>query len=273
MFGSMHVATIRDIPIKLHLSMVVVMFLFVSQLGIPGIPTAILLFGSVLLHELGHALVAQREGIPIASIELHLLGGTAMMSRPAARPSQEVRIALAGPLVSFLLAGCGLLTMTLLGGTPSLVPSLRAIDLAAYFTLANFGIGLFNLVPALPMDGGRVLRALLTKRQGALRATRIAARVSKVLALGFIVAGLYLGAWTLAMIGVAVVMLAYREEQVAAMQDALQSVRRASIPFLEDLEPLDGRFQPADGPADGPDRPWDRFDRSRWGSHPPGDDR
>ena len=150
-------------------------------------------FASVLLHELGHALTARLFGVPTRRIVLSPLGGVAQLEGGLLRPREELYVALAGPLVSFILAGAAF-TLAALAGPWS--P-------AAFFTnlaWANLMLAAFNMLPAFPMDGGRVLRALLAARLGLGRGTAIAARVGRIAALLLIAAGL-LWTPTLALIG------------------------------------------------------------------------
>jgi Zn-dependent protease len=196
-----------------------------------GIPAGIILFGSVLLHELGHSVVAQRYGIRIASIELHLLGGMAMMTEMPRTPKQEIRIAAAGPLVSFLLGGAFLLLALGTGASFELVAP-RAVDLLAYAAAVNLAMGIFNLVPALPMDGGRIFRAVLQQRLGRLRATRTAATVSRAFGWIFIIVGVFYGPISLAFVG-GLLFLMVRAEERFAEQDSMLRMRYRflDVPF------------------------------------------
>ncbi len=214
MFGSIQIATVRNIPLRIHFTLLILFGLFVYHLGPLGVPAALLLFTSTFLHELGHAVVAQRCGIPISSIELHLLGGTALMQSPK-RPTQELAIALAGPLVSLALGLLGVVASYALG--LRLGPPVALIDLVPYFAAVNLGMAIFNLLPALPMDGGRVLRALLSLKRDPLVATRMAARVSRVIALAFVLLGATQGGWTLVLFGVVIFWLAGREVRAAEL--------------------------------------------------------
>ncbi|MEQ8273502.1 MAG: site-2 protease family protein [Deltaproteobacteria bacterium] len=220
MFGSLKVASIKGIPIRLHFSLLVIAVLLVVQFGWFGIPAGFLLFGSLLLHELGHALTAQRYGIPIAAINLNVLGGMALMKRPADTPKQEMVIAAAGPAVSFVL-GLFFVALTVLTGA-SLSPTPTALDLIAYGAVVNVMMGLFNLLPALPMDGGRIFRAGLSLRFGALKATNIAAWVSRVFAVIFIGLGLFIQAWSLMLIGFVLFVLVANEQRIARVQESLR---------------------------------------------------
>lgn len=134
-------------------------------------------FASVVAHELGHALTARSFGLATRQILLLPIGGVAQIEGAHMPPREETLVALAGPAVSFLLAGLFFALATLTG---DLAPD-NILGLLAW---ANAGLGLFNLLPAFPMDGGRVFRALLSARMGPLRATEIAAAVGKVAAFG-----------------------------------------------------------------------------------------
>jgi Zn-dependent protease len=188
----------------------------------------VLLFGSVLLHELGHAVIARRHGIQVTSIHLHLLGGAAMMVDMPREPRQEAIIAAAGPLVSFALAaGFGLLAVVTGASWPTLPGMGQAwIDLLSYAAVLNLGMALFNLVPALPMDGGRILRAVWAHHRGWLKATRASAKISRGFAVSFIGAGLAVGAWSLALIGGLLFFLVGAEER--AVEQRLQPPASAS---------------------------------------------
>jgi Zn-dependent protease len=142
-----------------------------------------LLFASIVLHELGHSLVARRYGIEIQEIDLWLLGGVAVMKEGPDHPKEELRFALAGPAVSVVIAALFALLALVLSGS-SLV-EIQAV--AEYQAVVNALIVGFNLLPALPLDGGRVARALLWQRTGdKARATIAAAAASGAFAWGFI---------------------------------------------------------------------------------------
>ncbi|MGZ4715226.1 MAG: site-2 protease family protein [Acidimicrobiales bacterium] len=155
-----------------------------------GAAAALLFFASLLTHELAHALVGRRKGVPVVSITLWLLGGVSQFQSEPASSDAELRIALAGPLTSLGLAlGFGALSAV---GSALHLPEL--ISGALFWLCAiNLMLGLFNLVPAYPLDGGRVLRAAVWTHDGdRLAATRTAARVGHVLAWALIALGLLL---------------------------------------------------------------------------------
>ena len=149
-----------------------------------GVITAVLFFASVLTHELGHSVVALREGVPVRSITLFIFGGVARIGREPPRAGAEFRIAIAGPLTSLGLAGAfGLLKLAL-----AFNPVLAAP--VTYLGRINLMLALFNLIPGFPLDGGRVLRAVLWGLGGSLRqATRWASAVGQGVAFLFILLG------------------------------------------------------------------------------------
>jgi Zn-dependent protease len=152
-----------------------------------GIATSLLFFGSVLLHELGHSVVALHYGIPVRSITLFIFGGVARIAREPGRPSQEFQIAIAGPVVSALL---GTLFYALGAGTRGVLEGISS--LGQWLGSINLALAAFNLIPGFPLDGGRVLRAVVWKYTGSFeRATKIAAGSGQAFAYAFIL----FGAW------------------------------------------------------------------------------
>ena len=177
---------------------VVISYLFQSSVtaAVPGIGRwaivvafiyALLLYGSVLLHELSHALVALRFGLPVRRITLHLLGGLSEIEEEPPTPWREFAVAAAGPALSLVLGGLGLVLAQALD--PHTVPGLLALGLA----WSNLLVGAFNLLPGLPLDGGRMLRSLVwAVTHTAHTGTVVAARAGQGLAVGVVVIGAYL---------------------------------------------------------------------------------
>lgn len=198
-----------DIRVRVHISWIAV-YAFVTyvlasgltmlprpQAYLVGAACALALFASVVVHELAHALVARRFGVRTDAITLFLFGGVALFDEEPATPRGDALIALAGPALSGLLAlvaTAGLIVLDRLAAGPRAeLPAL----LIAYLAVANAVLAIFNLIPAYPMDGGRVLRALLWRRSGDLRrATQLAAQVGIGFAGAFIVAGVVVVATT-----------------------------------------------------------------------------
>jgi Zn-dependent protease len=185
----------------------------VTHGGAAGVALAALLFASILAHELGHAVVARRLRVPIAGIDLHMFGGVAKMQAPPRSPNDEIAISIAGPIVSLALAGFFLL---LRGAAPVFASSTVVLWLAS----ANLALGVFNLLPALPLDGGRVFRALLAKRKGLVRGTELAVTVSRVLAVALGVLGALTNPWLIA-IAVLVWSMGSAELRAVTRHDAM----------------------------------------------------
>jgi Zn-dependent protease/CBS domain-containing protein len=157
-----------------------------------GLALILLLFLCVLLHEYGHALTARRYGINTRHITLLPIGGVALLESMPRDPRQEILVALAGPAVNVVIAA-GLYLLLAVAGGPGGLLNLQLGRSGVLQTLlaANVLLAVFNMLPAFPMDGGRVLRAVLSLRMGRLRATRAAASIGQVLAIGLGVLGLF----------------------------------------------------------------------------------
>ncbi|MBO2465631.1 site-2 protease family protein [Actinomadura violacea] len=151
---------------------------------------AVLLYGSVFVHELSHAVTARVLGLPVRSVTLHILGGETSIEREAATPGREFLIAFAGPLVNLVLAGLGLLAHAVLP-----LPDVALLLIDA-LTFANLLVGVFNLLPGLPLDGGRLVRALVWKATGHSRSGAIfAGWVGRGVAVACLIAGAYLATY------------------------------------------------------------------------------
>ncbi|MDR3620894.1 MAG: site-2 protease family protein [Paludisphaera borealis] len=218
----------RAAGIDVFLHPTFLLILFVPD-AVANLPLVIALFGCVLLHEFGHALTARRFGIGTVNITLYPIGGVARLMRMPRAPGAELLIALAGPAVNFAIAA-GLYTVLGLGGSAILG------DYASFFLLQlmamNLVLGGFNLIPAFPMDGGRVLRAVLSGWIGRGRATSFAASVGRALALGF---GIY-SLLTFNLIQVALAGFIYYAagvEEAGVLADERR--RRSPTPNEEDL--------------------------------------
>jgi Zn-dependent protease len=180
MFPAFRIGTLFGFPIRLNLSFLLLLgFVLIWMGGVAGVALALMAFGSVLLHELGHALMARHLRVGVSSIDLHFFGGAANMTDQPRTPGDEIAIAAAGPAVSFALGGLSL-GLGLLTGLP----------LVALLGKVNLAIGAFNLLPAFPSDGGRILRALLAPGRGLVRATDLAVKVGRVVCVALGLVGL-----------------------------------------------------------------------------------
>jgi Zn-dependent protease/CBS domain-containing protein len=203
-----------------------------------GILFILALFACVLLHELGHALAARRYGSPTRDITLLPIGGVARLERMPDRPAQELWVALAGPAVNLLIAA---LLLVWLLATRSFVP-LDTLGVASgsfveRLMIVNVFLVVFNMIPAFPMDGGRVLRALLARRMDYPRATRIAAGIGQGLALCFGVVGLFANPF-LVLIAVFVWFGAAQESAAVQVRSALCE-SRVGTAMITDYRSLD----------------------------------
>jgi Zn-dependent protease len=206
MFKSWRVGTLLGFPVEINMSFLLLLGLvLVAFGGLIGVLVVCLAFGSILLHELGHAVVARRLGVHVSGIELGFFGGAAKMVQLPRTANHELAIAAAGPAVSLILGGAGIGLGALLH-----VPVLAMIG------WINLVIAGFNLIPALPMDGGRILRALLTRRMDFVRATDVAVDVARVVAIGFVIAGL-MGAYQLLFLAPYLWLMGTRERMLARM--------------------------------------------------------
>jgi len=156
--------------------------------------TLVAFFGCVVLHELGHSFTAMHFGIGVRRILLMPIGGMAEFDAIPRQPARELLITLAGPAVNFVIAAALWLVVRSFGEELRLY-SVNGFIYQLYF--ANLVMGCFNLLPAFPMDGGRILRAILASRMAYLRATRWAATIGKFVCVGGIIAGLWYHQWLL----------------------------------------------------------------------------
>jgi Zn-dependent protease len=155
-----------------------------------GITSALLLFASVLLHELGHSVVARAYGIPVSCVTLFVFGGVARIAWGPSRPSIELKVALAGPLVSALISAAALMTSIALPVNGMV--SFMSVAIVRYLALVNIALLCFNLLPGFPLDGGRVLRALLWAwTNDRRRSTWIAGTMGIGLGLGLLALGIW----------------------------------------------------------------------------------
>ena len=253
---SWQIGRIFGIPLKVHISWFVVFawityglaetyFPFVltaarSEHWLLGISAALLLFASVVVHELGHSWVALRYHIPIAQITLFIFGGMAQIRREAPTPRAEFLIAIAGPIVSILVA-VGFGAIAALSGVAADV-----VAVAALLQQWNVMIALFNLVPGYPLDGGRVLRAGIWAWNGNFHsATRYASRAGQGVAVLLIFTGVYQsmgsavdGIWLL-LIGAFLYFAAHNSHRQAAFQETLAGLRLTDI-MTRDVVTLEG---------------------------------
>ncbi len=244
---SLRLGQVGETAVHVHLTFFLLL-LWVAVVGwqaggapgaVEGLLFILLVFLCVVLHEFGHVLVARRYGIRTPDITLLPIGGVASLERMPEKPSQELAVAVAGPLVNVVIAG---LLVVLLGARFELseVSELQAaqLSLAGRLAAVNVIIVLFNLIPAFPLDGGRMLRALLAMRLDRARATMLAARIGQGFAILFAVLGLF-GNPILLLIAVFIFFAAQAESGQEQMREAASGyrVRDAMISRYESLGP------------------------------------
>lgn len=201
--GSFRIARIAGINIEANVSWLVVVVLLAFSLAVTWFPSAaprqsaatywilgfiasLLLFASVLLHELAHSLVARARGLPVSSITLFIFGGVSNLQQEPQSPGVEFVMAIVGPLTSLVIGAVSLFLGLAIGHNSPLVSATLN-----YLGIANLLLGVFNLIPGFPLDGGRVLRSILWKATGSMqKATRWASLVGQAVAYLFILWGI-----------------------------------------------------------------------------------
>jgi Zn-dependent protease len=206
--------------------------------AIEGVGFIVAVFACVVLHEFGHATAARRYGIKTPKITLLPIGGVAELERLPEKPSEEIVVAVAGPLVNVVIAAFLILGLGATVGTEALTAMEDPkVEFVARLAAVNIWLVLFNLIPAFPMDGGRVLRALLATRYSRVRATQIAGTIGQFAAFAFGFIGLVVGNVLLIFVAIFVYLAATAETQAIGLQDAARAVnvRDAMITRFESL--------------------------------------
>ena len=250
---SIPVGRLFGIEIRIHLTFVFLLFVVWSMEAgaqdantvLHGLALVGIVFGSVVPHELGYDLVARGSGVPAKGIILLPIGGVTILDEANAVPDsanawvRDIRIAAAGPLVNLLIAGVAVLVLTaaIPGFSVTAKPLLHSSALYRSIVWVNVYLGLFNLLPAYPMDGGRVLRAIFSRRMDMVQATQRAIRIGNVFSILFMMVGILLVNWWLVMIGFFLFIGAQLEERSAVFQSVLQSVRLEEV-MLTDFATL-----------------------------------
>jgi Zn-dependent protease len=256
MAWSFKIFTLAGVPVRLHVTFLLLLVWLAALFWMRAGPSAaaegvlfiLLLFASVVLHEFGHVLAARRYGIATADVTLLPIGGVASIERIPEKPSQEIVIALAGPAVNVAIW----LVLMLIADVPAMTAEAARLDepgaaLLSRVASANLLLALFNMIPAFPMDGGRVLRALLATRFGFVRATRIAAGVGQALAVVFAFLGLF-GSPLLVLIAIFVFLAASAEASAVEARQLARGYRAcdAMITSFQSLGPTATAKEAAD---------------------------
>lgn len=238
---SINIGKIFGIKFKIHITFFLLLFfIFISVLNQRDFRSAILatlficaVFVCVLIHEIGHSLIARRFGNEAKSITLLPIGGVATMEEMPEKPSQEIAMSIVGPLINLAIAA---ILFLFVGhwtgvGAPNLYPdSVRSFF--AGLIGVNIMLAIFNLIPAFPMDGGRVLRGILATRMDYVRATSAAVTIGQGLAMLFILFGIFFN-WWLAIIGLFLYIGAGSEKQHVILKSLLHDVPASEVMVRE----------------------------------------
>ncbi|HEY8187660.1 MAG TPA: site-2 protease family protein [Pyrinomonadaceae bacterium] len=220
-----------------------------SVIWATAIVTALLFFTTLLLHELSHAAVARSRGLPVKSITLFALGGVAQIEKEASDAKTEFWMGIVGPITSIVIGAACLTLAWSLGWSPSREPRTPPMAVLQWLGYINIGLAVFNMVPGFPLDGGRVLRAIVWwVTRDASRSTRIAARVGQFIAFAFIIWGIlrffggagFGGLW-LTLIGWFLLEAARASYAQAEVADILRDIRVSDI-MTRDWPVVDGRM-------------------------------
>lgn len=250
MSWSLKLGRIFGIDIKIHLTFLLILVWGALNYGgsagpLYGVVVTLALFSLVLLHELGHSLAAIGYGIPVKDITLLPIGGVARLERMPEKPLHELVVALAGPLVNVILAIVLLPVITVLavlqGETVSLgmLTQPGLLGLLVFLLTANVSLAVFNMIPAFPLDGGRVLRATLGFFTDYQRATQTAVTVGRVIAVGLGLVAIFTGQIFLTLIAIFIFFAGGQEGQAVAARGLLRRVRvaQALTPHAVALSP------------------------------------
>lgn len=250
MKNSIKLLTIKGISVYLHFTFLIfiawILIMYVSSgMGWEQLLWLVmflfLVFASIILHEYGHALVAGQFGIGAKKITLYPIGGIASIEKLPENPKQELLISAAGPAVSFCLAGLLLLFAPQKLSAQSFTDYNGIINKENFlFSLGwlNAALAFFNLIPAFPMDGGRILRALLAFKYNYIKATAVAAAVGRVIAVVFILIGLISMNFMLSIIGLFVIAFAKAEEFYLQLKLLTKDIRLGET-LMYDYNSLD----------------------------------
>lgn len=209
---SFRIGSIMGIPVMVHMTFVLLLILIffagapiVGIGGLNGVLFVVLIFASVVFHELSHSIVARHFGIEVVDITLLPIGGVARMPNPPKDPIQEILISVAGPAASLILAFCLWILADLFGTEVTLSDLSVRGNMLAQLSAVNFILAVFNLIPAFPMDGGRVLRGLLGLYLSPYTSTRVAVGVGQV----FAILLFFLGLWVMNLFMILIAMFVY----------------------------------------------------------------
>jgi len=224
MRGGIRLFKIFGISIYAHITFLILPLLFYVTSGVKGVALVLFVFTCVTVHELFHSVVAKRFGVAVRDITLYPIGGVASLGAYPEKPKQEFLIAIAGPAFNIIFSVALFYPLyAWLGPSVLFAPSLATWrSTIAYAFWINPMLAAFNLLPAFPMDGGRILRAFLTRRFGLRRATQIAVGLGNFFALVFGIFGILNGHLMLVVIAIFIYMAAVSEESQVNLRESIK---------------------------------------------------
>lgn len=249
---SLKIGTILDIPIRIHFTFLIILFLFTWILSVESVTiftfpigfgnlplqniykiilgglTSILLFICVLLHELGHSYILQKFGHNVNSITLFIFGGSSESEEIPKEPIKEMKIAVMGPLISMLIGVSLYLLYFSLFFYQDILSFRILTTLLGTLSFYNIVLAGFNLIPAFPIDGGRIIRSLLAMRMQYRKATAIAISLGKGIAIALGIFGIFFNLWLL-LIAIFIFFGAYQEQKTVEISDALKGKQISNI--------------------------------------------
>ncbi len=234
---SLYLGSVSGIKLYIHWSfLILIAWIFIMyfrighgyRAGLSGVFFIMVLFACVVLHELGHALMAKRFKVMTRDITLYPIGGIASLESMPTKPAQELQVTLAGPAVNVAIGVLIWIFLIITHQMPDLesISTGNLVNLPFAFNImyANFILAVFNLIPAFPMDGGRVLRSLLAMKMDQTKATNIAAKIGQFLAIIFVFFGFFYDFW-LVFIGMFLFLGAGAESKAGELKYALEGIR------------------------------------------------
>ena len=240
---SLYIGTYLGIPVKVHWSfgliLLLIGYIIYDEGYNPRESTSLImyvfsLFLCVILHEYGHALAARKFGVGTEDIILSPIGGLARLHSIPENPKKELVIAIAGPLVNLIIALLLILAILLIGQVnfdqqDTMTMLVHPVGFMQMVLLLNIVLFVFNLIPAFPMDGGRILRAGLSLKMDRLKATRIASITGRLFSIAFMVIGVYYSHYALIFIGLFVYIMAFKEYQYLRLKRMHEMQRARTI--------------------------------------------
>jgi Zn-dependent protease len=243
---SWRLGTLAGIPVRIHATFLLLILWIalagaIAGMSVGGVVFEVALilavFATIVVHELGHAVVARRRGGVTREITLLPIGGIASMDVIPERPKDELAVAVVGPAINLAIAGVLAAVLALTGGFAAGTSVVRAFFVQ--LTWIEIGLAVFNLIPAFPLDGGRALRALLAMRGSRDAATEIAGKIGMALAVVLAVCGFFVNGWLMI---IAMVVFLGAQQELAMLRTKTMMAHMPEVEVADDSVPSEGPF-------------------------------